>query len=126
MSISSITVNSTLATVVVVDRREKTFKVQCNSTGGRALNMSVTGSDGFKSVLNNIQAVGDPQRTGDDEFSASTDVISGRRDGETYQCRASNGILSDSIKSVELRGNHFQFSMLNRKNMFLQLHLPLI
>ena len=104
MSISSITVYSTLATIVVVDSGEKTFKVQCNSTGGRALNMSVIGPDGFNSDLNNIQAVGDPQRIGDDEFSAFTDVISGGRDGDIYQCTASNGVSSDLTNSVELRG----------------------
>ena len=53
--------------------------MQCNSTGGRALNVTVTGPDGFNSDLNSIQAVSDPQRI---EFSASTDVISGGRDGD--------------------------------------------
>ena len=43
----------------------------CTSTGGRALSMRVTGPDGFNSDLNNIQAVGDPQRIGGDDFSAS-------------------------------------------------------
>ena len=67
--------------------------------------MSVTGPDGFNSDLNNIQAVGDPQRIGDDDFSASTDVISGGRDGDIYQCTASNGVSSEpTINSVELRG----------------------
>ena len=89
---------------MVVDRREKTFRVQCNSTGGRALNMTVTGPDGFNSNLNNIQVVDDPQSIGDDEYSAATDVISGGRDGDIYRCTASNGVSSDPTNSVELRG----------------------
>ena len=89
---------------MVVDRREKTFRVQCTSTGGRALNMTVTGPDGFNSDLNNIQVVGEPQRMGYDEFSAATDVISGGRNGNIYQCTASNGVSSDPTNNVELRG----------------------
>ena len=69
--------------------------------------MSVTGPDGFNSDLNNIQPVGDPQRIGDDEFSASTEVISGGRDGDIYQCTATNGVSSHPTGSTELRGNLF-------------------
>ena len=98
------TVQSVLASVQVVEQRNRLFKVLCNSTGGRALNMTVTGPDGFNSDLNNIQPVGDPQRIGDDEFSASTDVTSGGRDGDIYQCTATNGVSSDPTDSVELRG----------------------
>ena len=105
----SYSVNSTLATFVLVDRREKISRVQCNSTGGRALSMIVTGPDGFNSDLNNIQPVRDPHRIGDDEFSASTDVISGGRDGDIYQCIASNGVSSDSNSSMELRGDLFRY-----------------
>ena len=104
-----------LATLVVVSRRKKTFRVQCTSAGGRALSMTVTGPDGFNSDLNNIQAVGDPQRTGDDEFSACTDVILGGRDGDIYQCIVSNGVSSDFTNSVELRGDHFHSYCLIKK-----------
>ena len=64
--------------------------------------MTVTGPDGFNSDLNNIQPVGDLLRIGDDEFSASTDVISGGRDGDIYQCTATNGVSSHPTGSAEL------------------------
>ena len=69
--------------------------------------MTVTGPDGLNSDLNNIQAMGDPLRIGDDDFSASTDVILGGKDGDIYQCIVSNGVSSDSTNSVELRGDPF-------------------
>ena len=90
--------------IVVVDRRERTFRVNCTSTGGRALNMSVTGPDA--SFLSSIQAVGDPQGMGNDMFSVSTNVIQGRLDGDAYLCRASNGVSPDLNKSIELRGSY--------------------
>ena len=88
--------------IVVVDRRERTFRVNCTSTGGRALNMSVTGPGA--SFLSSIQAVGDPQGMGNDMFSVSTNVIQGRLDGDAYLCSASNGVSPDLNNSLELRG----------------------
>ena len=92
-------VKSVEANIVMESEREGTFRVQCSSTGGRPLSMSVTGPRGKNYNLTaNIQAVGDPQGMGDDEFSASTSVLSGVRNGDVYQCHASNGV------STKLKG----------------------
>ena len=74
-----------------------TFRVRCTSSGGRALSMSVTGPGGFSEDLDNIQAVGTPQRMGNDSFFATTDIISGGSDGQVYECTASNGVTSGDL-----------------------------
>ena len=98
---NSPTVKTVFAMIVVVDRRERTFRVNCTSTGGRALNMPVTGPGA--SFLSSIQAVGDPQGIGNDMFSVSTN---GRLDGDAYLCRASNGVSPDLNNNIELRGSY--------------------
>ena len=95
------------ASIDVESAREGTFRVRCTSSGGRALNMSVTGPGGFSEDLDNIQAVGTPQGRGSDSFSDSTVIISGGSDGQVYECTASNGVSSDPTGSVELKGLHF-------------------
>ena len=55
----------------------KSFRVRCTSTGGRILNMSVTGPD-FNSELSNIQAVGTLKRMGNDIYTATTALPSPR------------------------------------------------
>ena len=97
-------VSSVTASIDVVSAREGTFRVRCTSSGGRVLSMSVTGPGGFSEDLDNIQAVGTPQWKGNDSFSDSTDIISGRTDGQVFQCTASNGVSSNPTGSVELRG----------------------
>ena len=67
--------------------------------------MSVTGPGGFSEDLDNIQAVGTPQRMGSDSFTDTTDVISGGSDGQLYECTASNGVSFNPTGSVELRGD---------------------
>ena len=95
------------ASIDVESGRERTFRVRCTSSGGRALSMSVTGPGGFSEDLDNIQAVGTPQRMGSDSFSDTTNIIPGGSDGQLYQCTASNGVSSesDTTDSVELRGD---------------------
>ena len=73
--------------------REGAFRVQCSSTGGRLLSMTVTGPFGKSYNLTaNIQTVGDPQGLGDDMFTASTSVLSETMNGDVYQCHATNGV----------------------------------
>ena len=105
----SLTVTSVSAVIDVVSRRYALFRVTCTSTGGRAVNMTVTGPDLLNSDLNIIQAVGNPQWMGSDTFSASTSVIPGGRDRDIYHCIVSNGasVLSGN---VELKGqNNFLY-----------------
>ena len=99
-------VQSVSATIDVVSRRDGTFKVQCISRGGRALSMNVTGPANFTLfVLDKIEAVGTPQRTGNDSFYTTTDVIISRKeDMDSYWCTASNGLPTTPCNSVMLRG----------------------
>ena len=71
--------------------------------------MSVTGPGGFSEDLDNIQAVGTPQRMGSDSLSDSTVIISGGSNGQVYECTASNGLPSDPTGSVELRGDYWMY-----------------
>ena len=102
-------VSSVTASIDVESGRLGTFRVRCTSSGGRALSMSVTGPGGFSEDLDNIQAVGTPQRMGSDSFSDSTDIISGGSDRQSYECTASNGVSSDPTGSVELRGDLYNY-----------------
>lgn len=100
------TVKSVLARILVVSARNGIFKVNCTSTGGRALSMSVIGPDGFSSHLKQIKEMNAIQRTGNDNFCATTDIISGRsNNGDIFQCIASNGVSSDPTNIVELKGD---------------------
>ena len=93
-----------MTSIVVVSAREGEFKVQCTSTGGIALNMTVTGPDGYSSDLtNNIQPVGNLDYIGDDIYTATTsDIISEGNDGDMYQCTVTSS--TSNTDSVVLRG----------------------
>ena len=95
-------VNSITGKFEVVSRNNKTFRVTCTSTGGRVLNMSVTGPD-FNSHLSNIKAVDTVMRMGNDTFSGTTQTLTASY-GEIYNCTASNGV-SVLTKSIEVKGN---------------------
>ena len=93
-----------------MDRRKGTFQVKCISSGGRALNMSITGPEKHKHKLSSIEAVGDPQGMGNDMFSVSSiNILSRGQDGHVYQCTASNGVSPDPANSTELRGSCLLF-----------------
>ena len=79
-----------------------TEKVHCISSGGRVLNMSITGPHGVVSTLSNIQAVGTQRWMGNDSYTASGS-IAGADDGDTFNCTASNGVSSFN-DSIEIRG----------------------
>ena len=100
-------VTSVSASIEVESGRDGTFRVQCISSGGRPADMYVTGPGGSYSNLN-IQAVGTAQRRGSDSFSATTIVISGGSNGDTYQCVAVNGVSPPTANSVQLRGNFIE------------------
>ena len=101
------TIVSSVTASIDVEPGRRTFRVRCTSSGGRALSMSVTGPGGFSEDLDNIQAVGTPQRMGNNSFFAITDIISGGSNGQSYQCTASNGVSTDPTPdSVQLRGDY--------------------
>ena len=84
-----------------------TEEIHCTSTGGRVLNMSITGPHGVVSALRNIQAVGTQRWMGNDSYSASG-TVAGANDGDTYNCTASNGV-SSATDSVEIRCERILF-----------------
>ena len=98
----STTVNSITASIEMTSRGNKTFRVRCTSTGGRVLNMSVTGPD-FNSDLSNIQAVGTLKKMGNDIYTATTGSITGGSERQLYYCTASNGV-STLMGCVGLKG----------------------
>ena len=83
---------------------EDQFRVHCISTGGRVLNMSITGPHGVVSTLSDIQAVGTQTWMGNDGYSGVTATLAGADDGDTYNCTASNGVSSVHNNSAEIRG----------------------
>ena len=94
------------ATIEVISGREGTFRVKCTSSGGKTFTMDVEGP-GYsveEQGQMRVEAVGDPQRIGNDTYSANTSVISGGCNGDTYQCTASNGAAPDQSHTVELKG----------------------
>ena len=94
---------SVIASIVVVSARIGEFRVQCSSTGGRALSMTVSGPDGYSSdITYDIQPVGTPTRTGSDEYSASTSVVLGGNDRDEYECTATGS--TSYTGSIQLRG----------------------
>ena len=101
------TVSSVKATVEVISGREGTFRVQCTtSSGGKTFTMDVEGP-GYsveEQGQMRVEAVGTPQRMGNDTYSATTNVISGGCNGDTYQCTASNRAAPDQSHTVKLKG----------------------
>ena len=81
------------ATIEVISRETSSFRVRCTSTGGRVLNMSVTGPD-FNSDLTNIQAVGTQTWIGNDSYTGTTGTLTKGGTKQLYSCTASNGVSS--------------------------------
>ena len=99
-------VSSVKATIEVISGREGTFRVKCTSFGGKTFTMDVEGP-GYsveEQGQMRVEAVGDPQRMGNDTYSATTSVISGGCNGDTCHCTASNGAAPDQSHNVMLRG----------------------
>ena len=94
----------------VVSAREGTFTMTCTATGGTVLDSRFNGV-GFAPAT--LAPVGTLNRRGNDVYSFTTPTIrhvdpdSGfpRGDGDTYFCRASNGLSSpDPSDFIALRG----------------------
>ena len=98
-------VSSVKATIEVIPGREGTFRVKCTSSGGKTFTMDVEGPgySGEQGQMR-VEAVGTPQRMGNDTYSATTSIISGGCNGDTYQCTASNRAAHDQSHNVMLKG----------------------
>ena len=58
-----------------------TFRVRCSSTGGRALDMAISGPNGYYSnISNSIQPVGTRMYQGADRYTGNTEIISSGSD----------------------------------------------
>ena len=98
-------VSSVKATIEVISGGEGTFGVKCTSSGGKTFTMDVEGP-GYsveEQGQMRVEAVGDPQRMGNDTYSATTSVIPGGCNGDTYQCTASNRASPDQSHNVLLK-----------------------
>ena len=92
-----------VAAAIEVVSGTSTFRVRCSSTGGRALDMAVSGPQ-YNSVISDIQPVGTSMYQGADNYTGSTDVISSGSDGDMYQCSVTS--VGDPVTgTVTLRGN---------------------
>ena len=105
------TVSSVKAIIEVLSGREGTFRVKCTSSGGKTFTMDVEGPgySGEEQGQMRVEAVGDPQRMGNDTYSATTSVISGGCNGDTYQCTASNGAAPGQSHNVTLKGSELDY-----------------
>ena len=66
-----------------------TFRVRCSSTGGRALDMAITGPQ-YNSDISNMQPVGTRMYQGADSYTGSTEIISSGSNGDMYQYNVTN------------------------------------
>ena len=81
-----------------------TFRVRCTSTGGRALDMDVSGPNGYSSnISSNIELVGIRNFRGSDSYTATTEFISDGMAGDVYQCNVTN--VASRTGSVTVEGN---------------------
>ena len=78
----------------------------CTASGGTVVSSSLTGPGGVDLALQPVGSIG---RTGQNTYSATSGTLSGRSNGDTYQCTAAADLsaphLSDSDSAV-LRGMH--------------------
>ena len=74
----------------------------CTAYGGTVVSSSLTGPGGVNLAL---QPVGNIGRTGQNTYSVTSDTLSGRSNGDIYQCTAAAAVSSPHpIDSEVLRG----------------------
>ena len=89
------------ARIEAVNRRNSSFKVICTTIGGQALTIDITGPNGAVTDVKSVD-VANVTGMGNDSFSAEVEVFRGK-DGDSYNCRASNGV-SNSSENTTLEG----------------------
>ena len=91
------------ATIEVV-QEANSFRVRCTSTGGRALDMTVSGPRGFTAdISSRIEPVGDRRWLGSDQYTATTDFMPRGEDGDEYECNMTSS--TSRTGSVILKGS---------------------
>ena len=89
---------------IEVEARTLTFRVRCTSTGGRALNMAVSGPNGYYDITDDIEPMSIPQFLSNDRYTARTGVISRGTVEDVFQCNVTS--FASNTGSVTLRGKH--------------------
>ena len=91
---------------IEVETGTVTFRVRCTSTGGRALNMAISGPNGYVSNLtDNVQHVGGRAFMGNDSYTATSGIIYNGRVGDVYQCNVTS--VESNTGSVTVQGNAY-------------------
>ena len=98
------------ARIGAVNRRNSTFKVICTAIGGRTLTIDITGPNGAVTIVKNFD-VANVTGMGNDSFSAEVKVFRGK-DGDSYNCRASNGVSNSSENTTLVLSNGFNHCLL--------------
>ena len=102
MHVHAYTVSAVAVTINVVSSRQGTFTVTCTASGGTVVLSSLTGPGGVDLEL---QPMGDIGRTGHNTYSITSGILSGRSNGDTYQCTAEDEVSSPHPSdSAMLRG----------------------
>ena len=110
LSHSSPSVTGVTAAIEVV-AGTSTFRVRCTSTGGRALDMDVSGPNGYSSdTSSNIESVNTRMYLGSDSYTATTEVISDGMAGE-YQCNVTS--VTSRTGSVTVQGKSLFISFIS-------------
>ena len=74
----------------------------CTASGGTVVSSSLTGLGGVALVLHPLGSIG---RTGQNTYSVTSGTLSGRSNGDTYQCTAAANLSSPHPSdSTVLRG----------------------
>ena len=92
------------ATIEVLPE-EASFRVRCTSTGGRALDMTVSGPRGSTAdISSRIRPVGERRWLGGDQYTATTDPIprGEHGDGDEYECIVTSS--RSQTERVSVRG----------------------
>ena len=89
-------------TINVLSSRLGTFSVTCTASGGTVVSSSLTGPGGVNLEL---QPLGSTVRTGQNTYSITSGTLSGRSNGDTYQCTAAANLSPPHLSdSAVLRG----------------------
>ena len=89
-------------TINVESSRQGTFTVTCTANGGTVVSRSFTGPGGVDLELQPMGSIG---RTGQNTYSVTSGTLSGRSNGDTYQCTAAANLsVTDLSDSTMLRG----------------------
>ena len=104
------TVSSVDVTINVESSRQGVFTVTCTASGGTVVRSSLTGPGGVDLVLQPVGSIG---RTGQNTYSVTSGTLSGRSNGDTFQCTAAAAVSSPHLSdSTVLRGKCYVIILL--------------